>query len=66
MRTTDGLPAVRSVAQVLNLAYGGAGLTKGGFFPDGINGAFAGMASAAPAPASNLGIAPAGFAPKLK
>ncbi len=58
----DGLPAVRSVGQVLNLAYGGAGLTKGAFFPSGINGDFAGTVSAPAATAANLGIQPAGFA----
>ncbi len=61
----NGLPALRSVTQVLNLAYGGAGLTKGAFFPDGINGYFAGTASSAPATSANLGTAPAGFAPLL-
>ncbi len=58
----DGLPAIRSVPQVLNLAYGGAGLTQGGFFPTGINGAFAGTPSSAPATAANLAVQPAGFA----
>lgn len=58
----NGLPALRSVPQVLALAYGGAGLTQGAFFPDGINGAFYGTPSSAPATAANLGIAPAGFA----
>ena len=65
VRPYNGLPAVRSVTQVLNLAYGGANLTMGGFFPDGINGAFYGTASSAPAPYSNFYTAPAGFAPKV-
>ena len=60
---SNGLPAVRSVGQVLNLAYGGAGKTEGAFFPSGINGAFAGTKSAAAATSANLGTAPAGFAP---
>ena len=59
---SNGLPALRSVAQVLNLAYGGAGLTKGGFFPAGINGDFAGTVSAPAATAANLGTQPVGFA----
>ncbi|MGI4827399.1 MAG: ferritin-like domain-containing protein [Janthinobacterium lividum] len=58
----NGLPAIRSVTQVLNLAYGGTGLTQGGFFPFGINGSFAGTASSAPATAVNLTTQPAGFA----
>ncbi len=61
----NGLPAVRSVTQVLHLAYGGTGLTEGGFFPLGINGAFYGTASAAAATAANLGTIPAGFAPAI-
>ncbi len=59
---TNGLPALRSVAQVLYLAYGGAGKIQGGFFPNGINGAFAGFASSGPATAANLNTQPAGFA----
>ena len=59
---SNGLPALRSVGQVLNLAYGGAGLTQGAFFPNGINGAFAGTASAAAATSANLNTQPAGFA----
>ncbi len=59
---SNGLPALRSVPQVLNLAYGGAGLTSGGFFPSGINGAFYGTPSSAPATAANLGTTPPGFA----
>ena len=59
---SNGLPALRSVPQVLNLAYGGAGLTQGAFFPLGINGAFAGTPSSAPATSANLATQPAGFA----
>lgn len=60
---TNGLPALRSVPQVLYLAYGSqAGVTQGGFFPSGINGAFSGTASSGPAPAANLGTQPQGFA----
>ncbi len=62
VNTADGLPAIRSVPQVLNLAYGGAGLTSGGFFPSGVNGAFSNTSSSAAATAANLGIQPAGFA----
>ena len=62
INTSNGLPAIRSVPQVLTLAYGGAGLTKGGFFPYGINGAFTATASSAPATAANLETQPAGFA----
>ncbi len=58
----NGLPAIRSVTQVLNLAYGGAGLVRGGFFPTGINGSFHGTASTAAATADNLTTQPAGFA----
>ncbi|HLI75348.1 MAG TPA: ferritin-like domain-containing protein [Acidobacteriaceae bacterium] len=61
---SNGLPALRSVPQVLYLAYGGPNLTMGGFFPSGINGAFYGTASASsPASAANLGTIPPGFAP---
>ncbi len=59
---SNGLPAIRSVPQVLNLAYGGAGKTSGGFFPAGINGAFAGTASGPAATSANLQTQPAGFA----
>lgn len=59
---SNGLPALRSVKQVLHLAYGGTGLTQGGFFPTGINGAFNGTPSSGPAPAANLGTFPPGFA----
>ena len=60
----NGLPAIRSVGEVLYLAYGSqVGVKQGGFFPTGINGAFAATASTAPATAANLGTEPAGFAP---
>lgn len=60
---SNGLPAIRSVPQVLYLAYGSVvGVTQGGFFPLGINGAFAGTPSSAPASAANLATQPAGFA----
>ena len=62
INVSNGLPAIRSVPQVLNLAYGGAGLTQGGFFPNGINGAFYGTPSGAAATAANLTTQPAGFA----
>ena len=60
---SNGLPAIRSVAEVLYLAYGSkVGVTEGGFFPSGINGAFHGTASGSPASAANLTVQPAGFA----
>ena len=59
---SNGLPAIRSVPQVLNLAYGGPGLTQGGFFPTGVNGAFSRTPSSAAATAANLGTMPPGFA----
>ena len=62
INVSNGLPAIRSVPQVLNLAYGGAGLTQGGFFPTAINGAFSGSASGPAATAANLTTQPAGFA----
>ena len=62
INVSNGLPAIRSVPQVLNLAYGGAGLTQGAFFPLGINGAFAATPSGAPATAANLTTQPVGFA----
>ena len=62
INVSNGLPALRSVPQVLNLAYGGTGLTQGAFFPLGINGAFAGTPSSAPATSANLATQPAGFA----
>ncbi len=59
----NGLPALRSVIEVLYLAYGGPNLAKGGFFPNGINGSFAGTkSSATPASSANLATEPAGFA----
>ena len=60
---SNGLPALRSVTQVLALAYGAVGVSMGGFFPTGINGAFYGKMSSAKATSDNLGTAPAGFAP---
>ena len=59
---SNGLPALRSVPQVLNLAYGGTGLIQGAFFPLGINGAFANTPSSSPATSANLATQPAGFA----
>jgi Ferritin-like domain len=39
LNTKNGLSAIRTPGQVLNLAYGGvADVFKGGFFPDGVNG----------------------------
>jgi hypothetical protein len=50
---TNGLCATRTPGEVLFLAYGGvAGVTKGGFFPNGVNGAL--NASSAGATAANL------------
>lgn len=58
---SNGLPAVRTVGQVLFLAYGNmAGVTKGGFFPDGVNGVL--NTSTAAATSANLATRPAGFA----
>lgn len=62
INVSNGLPAIRSVPQVLNLAYGGAGLTQGGFFPTAINGTFYGTASGPAATAANLTTQPVGFA----
>ncbi len=62
VNTANGLPALRTVAQVLNLAYGGENRTRGGFFPNGVNGAFSTVASSAPATAANLDTQPGGFA----
>ena len=59
---SNGLPALRTVTEVLNLAYGGAGLTQGAFFPSGINGSFAGTPSSAAATSANLATRPAEFA----
>lgn len=51
--TANGLVPIRTPGQVLFLAYGGqANVTKGGFFPDGVNGTL-NMSSAA-ATAANL------------
>ena len=44
----NGLAATRTPQQVLYLAYGAGGVDKGGFFPDGANGAFT-MSSTSPA-----------------
>lgn len=38
VRTADGLPATRTPGQVLYLAFGAAGVSSGGFFPNGVNG----------------------------
>ena len=59
---SNGLPALRSVPQVLALAYGAVGVTQGGFFPNGINGAFYGTPSGNKATSANLATQPAGFA----
>lgn len=59
---SNGLPALRSVPQVLYLAYGANGVTQGGFFPQGINGAFSTTPSNGPATSANLATQPAGFA----
>jgi len=45
----NGLPATRTPGQVLHLAFGGSGLTRGGFFPNGVNGAITTSTSAATA-----------------
>lgn len=58
---TDGLTAVRSVGEVLYLAYGNKqNATQGGFFPTGVNGAL--NMSTTAASSANLGVQPAGFA----
>ncbi len=44
----NGLAKTRTPQQVLYLAYGAGGVDKGGFFPDGANGAFT-MSSTSPA-----------------
>jgi hypothetical protein len=43
----NGLVATRTPGQVLYLAFGGAGLTRGGFFPNGVNGAITASTDAA-------------------
>jgi Ferritin-like domain len=49
----NGLPATRTPGEVLYLAFGGkANVTKGGFFPSGVNGAI--TTSSGPATAANL------------
>jgi hypothetical protein len=54
INVSNGLVATRTPGQVLYLAYGGqAGVSQGGFFPDGVNGAI--TMSSTPATASNLG-----------
>ena len=60
---SNGLPAIRSVPEVLYLAYGSkTGVSEGGFFPSGINGSFYGATSSTPATTDNLSTRPAGFA----
>ena len=41
----NGLAVARTPGQVLAIAYGGVGLTAGLFFPEGVNGVFAGAVS---------------------
>ena len=51
--TKNGLVAIRTPGEVLYLAYGNkAGVTKGGFFPNGVNGNL--HTSSGPATATNL------------
>lgn len=51
--TANGLCAIRTPGEVLYLAYGNAeGVSKGGFFPEGVNGGI--ITSTAPATAANL------------
>ena len=53
INTANGLPATRTPGEVLYLAYGNmAGVSKGGFFPDGVNGAI--TMSSTPATPANL------------
>jgi hypothetical protein len=54
---SNGLPAIRTPGQVLYLAFGmKSGVTQGGFFPTGVNGAI--TMSSDPATAANLGTIP--------
>jgi Ferritin-like domain len=54
IHTSNGLPAIRTPGQVLYLAFGGAAnVTRGGFFPNGVNGAI--TISSDPATSANLG-----------
>ena len=54
IHTSNGLPAIRTPGQVLYLAFGGAAnVTRGGFFPNGVNGAI--TTSSDPATSANLG-----------
>jgi len=43
----NGLVATRTPGEVLYLAFGGASLTRGGFFPNGVNGAITTSTTAA-------------------
>ncbi len=53
INVSNGLPAVRTPGQVLYLAYGNqAGVSSGGFFPTGVNGAI--NTSTGPATSANL------------
>jgi hypothetical protein len=52
INTSNGLSAIRTPGQVLYLAYGGANISQGGFFPTGVNGGI--VMSTGPATASNL------------
>ncbi len=53
INVSNGLPAVRTPGQVLYLAYGNqAGVSSGGFFPTGVNGAI--TTSTGPATSANL------------
>jgi hypothetical protein len=52
INASNGLPAIRMPGQVLYLAFNGADLTQGGFFPTGVNGAI--TTSTGPATSANL------------
>jgi len=52
INTSNGLPAIRTPGQVLYLAYGGANISAGGFFPTGVNGGI--VMSTDPATSSGL------------